>query len=86
MSSFYGQSGHAYPWGVRYTDAGSGGASRSQPSRFGAGIFGRLFRRIAEEQELRRDIRRLSELDDHMLQDIGIVRGDIEDRVRGRRS
>ena len=37
---------------------------------------------IARELRVRRDMRRLSELDDTMLRDIGIARSDIEGAVR----
>jgi uncharacterized protein YjiS (DUF1127 family) len=47
-----------------------------------AARVGRLFRRTALELKVRRDLRRLSFLDDRMLRDIGINRRDIDGSVR----
>ena len=37
-----------------------------------------LVRRRVQAQRIRRDVKALSELDDHQLKDIGLARGDIE--------
>ena len=44
-----------------------------------------LTKRIAERLRIRRDIRKLAGLDDHLLADIGIPRDEIARRVTGRR-
>ena len=44
-----------------------------------AGIVARAVRR---EWRIRRDLRRISELDEHMLHDIGVSPGSLEDAVR----
>jgi uncharacterized protein YjiS (DUF1127 family) len=45
-----------------------------------------LIARLAHLARVRRDMRRLSDLDDHMLRDIGVSRSGIEPAVRfGRR-
>jgi len=46
------------------------------------GTLALLTRGFARGGELRRDIKRLSAMDDRMLRDIGISRGDIEHAVR----
>jgi uncharacterized protein YjiS (DUF1127 family) len=46
----------------------------------------RVFLAIAQEIRLRRDLRRLQGLDDAMLRDIGLGRGELEDAVRHGRS
>ncbi len=46
----------------------------------------RAFAAIAREVRLRRDLRNLQRLDDVMLQDIGLGRGELEDAVRHGRS
>ena len=46
----------------------------------------RAFASIAREVRLRRDLRNLQRLDDVMLQDIGLGRGELEDAVRNGRS
>ncbi len=47
-------------------------------------MFRNLKNRIAERVRLRRDIRRLAELDDRLLADVGVLRAEIADAVRGR--
>jgi uncharacterized protein YjiS (DUF1127 family) len=44
-----------------------------------AGVVARAVRR---EWRIRRDLRRISELDEHMLHDIGVSPGALEDAVR----
>jgi uncharacterized protein YjiS (DUF1127 family) len=46
----------------------------------------RVFIAIAREIRLRRDLRNLQRLDDAMLRDIGLGRGELEDVVRHGRS
>jgi uncharacterized protein YjiS (DUF1127 family) len=41
-----------------------------------------LIAAIAHELRIRRDLRQLAAMDDHMLKDIGLSRGDIEHCVR----
>ena len=43
----------------------------------------RLFRAIGDELRTREMVRALQRLDDRALADIGISRGEIDDRVRG---
>jgi uncharacterized protein YjiS (DUF1127 family) len=45
-----------------------------------------VFIAIAREIRLRRDLRNLQRLDDAMLRDIGLGRGELEDAVRHGRS
>ena len=42
-----------------------------------------LTNRILERIRINRDIRRLRALDDRLLADVGVTRGDIAPRVRG---
>jgi len=42
----------------------------------------KLAKRIARAERIRRDMRRLSEMDDYMLRDIGLARSEIERAVR----
>ena len=42
-----------------------------------------LAKRIAKAERVRHDMRRLSEMDDRMLRDIGLARSEIERAVRG---
>jgi uncharacterized protein YjiS (DUF1127 family) len=46
----------------------------------------RVFARVLRWRRLRRDARLLREFDDHMLQDIGLSRDEIEHVVRGGRA
>lgn len=46
-------------------------------------FISRIVSRVARELENRRSIRLLSMLSDHDLDRMGLVRGDVEDAVRG---
>jgi uncharacterized protein YjiS (DUF1127 family) len=45
-------------------------------------VTGVVVRAVRREWRIRRDLRRISELDEHMLHDIGVSPGALEDAVR----
>jgi uncharacterized protein YjiS (DUF1127 family) len=49
-------------------------------------LASRIVARVARELRIRRDMRRLAEMDDAMLRDIGLARTEIEPAVRHGRS
>ena len=49
-------------------------------------VASRMVARVARELRIRRDMRRLAEMDDAMLCDIGLARSEIEHVVRHGRS
>ena len=71
--------GYAYsaPWG--FANPGTSGTAWLKESLLG------LAKRVARAERVRRDMRRLSEMDDRMLRDIGLARSEIESAVRGGR-
>jgi uncharacterized protein YjiS (DUF1127 family) len=57
------------------------GSGRSGRTAIRAGLAA-LIHGLAREREIRRSMRELRSLDDRMLHDIGLTRGDIERAVR----
>ena len=62
------------------------GAISAEPKASILDLLVRAFAAMAREIRLRRDLRSLQSLDDVMLQDIGLGRGELEDAVRHGRS
>jgi uncharacterized protein YjiS (DUF1127 family) len=54
----------------------------SRPRTLAGGAAVRLFDRLLDWQDRARQRRHLSCLDDHLLSDVGLGRGDIESEVR----
>src|SRR3712207_4971683 len=71
--------GYAYKAPRGFANPGSWGAAWLKES------LTKLAKRIAKAERVRRDMRRLSEMDDRMLRDIGLARSEIERAVRGGR-
>jgi uncharacterized protein YjiS (DUF1127 family) len=66
----------------RFTHAARSPApGRAVWARVRAGLVG-LIGALAREREIRRSIRHLASLNEHVLRDIGLTRGDIERAVR----
>ena len=56
--------------------------ARKGPASVVSRIVARITVAIAEELRIRRDMRQLMAMDDHMLRDIGLTRADISSAVR----
>jgi uncharacterized protein YjiS (DUF1127 family) len=73
---------HEHPWPYR-TTRGHIGPTLGARSREG---LAHAVAAVARWHRLRRDTRRLMALDDRMLRDIGLNRGEVERAVRGGRA
>ena len=71
--------GYAYQAPQGFANPGDSGAAWLKASLM------KLAKHIARAERVRRDMRRLSEMDDRMLRDIGLARSEIESAVRGGR-
>jgi uncharacterized protein YjiS (DUF1127 family) len=55
---------------------------RKGPAGFVTRVVARIATAIADELRIRRDLRQLRAMDDHMLKDIGLTRVDVGSAVR----
>jgi uncharacterized protein YjiS (DUF1127 family) len=55
---------------------------RKGPAGFVTRVVARIAAAVAEELRIRRDMRQLRAMDDHMLKDIGLTRLDVGSAVR----